>query len=271
MSLETTSKRMGLSQLRAMKARREPIVSLTAYDATFASVLDDCGVDVVLVGDSLGMVVQGHQTTVPVSVDDMVYHAAMVDRGLKRAMLMVDMPFMSYATEADALANASRLMKEGGAGIVKLEWGALQIPMVQRLSECGVPVCAHLGLTPQRFFKTGGYRVEGRDAATAERMRADADALVAAGADVLLLECVPAPLAAEITARVPVPVIGIGAGSGVDGQVLVLYDILDIAPGRRTRFSRNYLESGRSIREAVGAYVDDVRTRRFPTEDYSFS
>lgn len=271
MSLESTSQRLGLLHLGEMKARREPIVSLTAYDATFGALLDSCGVDVVLVGDSLGMVVQGHSTTVPVSVDAMVYHAAMVNRGLKRAMLMVDMPFMSYATEADALTNASRLMKEGGAGIVKLEWGALQIPMVRRLSECGIPVCAHLGLTPQRFFKAGGYRVEGRDTATAERMRADADALVQAGADILLLECVPARLAAEIRAQVPVPVIGIGAGTEVDGQVLVLYDILDIAPGRRSRFSRNYLEPGRTIRGAVSAYVDDVRARRFPTEDYSFS
>ncbi len=271
MSLPSTSSRVTLTTLNEMKRQREPIVALTAYDASFARLLDAAGVDVVLVGDSLGMVIQGEDTTVPTCMEAMIYHAKCTSRGLARALLMVDMPFMSYATEAEALHNASRLMKEGGAGIVKLEWGALQLPMVRRLSECGVPVCAHLGLTPQRVFKTGGYRVEGRDADTAERMRTDADALVAAGADMLLLECVPAELAAEIRARVSVPVIGIGAGVEVDGQVLVLYDILDIAPGKRTRFSRNYLGQGGSIQGAVAAYVEDVRARRFPTEAYSFS
>lgn len=271
MSQHHESPGVGLNELRAMKAAREPVVAVTAYDAAFGRLVDEAGVDLVLVGDSLGMVVQGRETTVPVTMDEMVYHAALVARGLRRAMLMVDMPFMSYARPDDTLHNATRLMKEGGAEIVKLEWGALQLPMVRRLSECGVPVCAHLGLTPQSVFKTGGYRVQGRDEDTATKMRRDAAALAEAGADMLLLECVPMDLASEITAESPVPVIGIGAGPEVDGQILVLYDMLDIAPGKRTRFSKNYLIEGRTIQEAVRAYADEVRTRAFPTADYAFS
>ena len=271
MSQYATSARIGLTELAAMKAAGEPAVALTAYDAAFAALIDSAGVDVVLVGDSVGMVVQGQRTTIPVTVDEMVYHASLVARGLSRAMLMVDMPFMSYATAEDALHNATRLMKEGGAEIVKLEWGALQLPMVRRLSECGVPVCAHLGLTPQSVFKTGGYRVQGRDDETAAKMRRDAAALTEAGADMLLLECVPMTLARQITEASPVPVIGIGAGPDVDGQILVLYDILDIAPGKRTRFSKNYLVNGRTIPDAVAAYAEDVRSRRFPSDEFAFA
>ena len=256
--------------LRQMKADGEKIASLTAYDAAFARVLDEAGMDFILVGDSVGMVVQGHATTIPVTMDEMIYHTQLVSRGLKRAMLMADMPFMSYASGEDCLRNAARLMKEGGAEIVKLEWGELEIDMVARLTTCGIPVCAHLGLTPQAIHKFGGYRVQGREQAAAHKMKEDARALEQAGADILLLECVPQALAAEITASAGVPVIGIGAGSHVDGQILVLYDVLDIAPGKRTRFSKNYMAGADSIRAAIENYVREVKGGIFPTAEYAF-
>ncbi|MBI4693026.1 MAG: 3-methyl-2-oxobutanoate hydroxymethyltransferase [Gammaproteobacteria bacterium] len=271
MSQHIETKKVTTSTVRQMKAAGRKIASLTAYDAAFARVLDRAGIDFILVGDSVGMVVQGHGSTIPVTVDDIIYHTRMVGRGVERAMVMADMPFMSYASAEDCLKNAARLMKEGGAEIVKLEWGALQLDMVSRLTECGIPVCAHLGLTPQAIFKYGAYRVQGREPDTAVKMRADAKALEEAGADMLLLECVPAPLAAEITAAAHVPVIGIGAGMAVDGQILVLYDILDIAPGKRTRFSKNYMAQVGSIHGAIEAFVAEVREQRFPTAEYSFS
>ena len=257
--------------LQAMKQAGEKFTSLTAYDAAFAAVLDRAGIEVVLVGDSLGMVVQGLETTLPVTMDDMVYHSRLVARGLKRALLMVDMPFMSYATSDDALHNAARLMQEAGAEMIKLEWGAAQLETVQRLTKCGIPVCAHLGLQPQSVYKLGGYRVQGRDSDTASSMLNDARLLEAAGADVLLLECVPAALAEKITRQVSIPVIGIGAGAGCDGQILVLYDILDIAPGKRTRFSRNFMEDAGSIHAAVEAFCRAVRNGTFPAEQHTFS
>ncbi len=256
--------------LRLMKQQGEKITSMTAYDAAFAAVLDRAGIDFVLVGDSLGMVVQGHETTIPVTVEDIIYHCQMVSRGLSRAMLMADMPFMSYSSAQDCLKNAARLMKEGGAEIVKLEWGELEIDMVARLTECGVPVCAHLGLTPQAIHKYGGYRVQGREEKAAAKMKADALSLEEAGADLLLLECVPIGLAAEITAAAAIPVIGIGAGPEVDGQILVLYDVLDVAPGKRTRFSKNYMEQVGSIHGALETYVKEVRSGAFPTEEFAF-
>ena len=256
--------------LKKLKSEGEKIASLTAYDSAFATVLDNAGMDFILVGDSVGMVVQGHETTIPVTVDEMIYHTQMVARGAKRAMVMTDLPFMSYSSPKDCLENAARLMKEGGAEIVKLEWGALEIPMVSRLTECGIPVCAHLGLTPQAIHKYGAYRVQGREDDTAKKMIEDAQALEEAGADVLLLECVPTPLAAQITANASVPVIGIGAGPHVDGQILVLYDILDIWPGKRTRFSKNYMALAGSIQGAVESYVKEVKAVTFPTAEYSF-
>ncbi len=264
-------RKITIQTLKSMKAAGQPIASLTAYDAAFARVLDAAGCDFILVGDSLGMVVQGQATTIPVTVDDIIYHTRLVARGTTRALLMADMPFMSYSSATDCLRNAARLMKEGGAEIVKLEWGELQLDMVYRLTECGIPVCAHLGLTPQAILKMGSYRVQGREHATAQKMIEDARALEEAGADVLLLECVPMDLAKEITRKAQVPVIGIGAGPDVDGQILVLYDILDIAPGKRTRFSRNYIEPTGSIHKAVAQYVADVRERRFPTPEYAFT
>ena len=265
------SGRITTRSLRQMKAEGEKIASLTAYDAAFARVLDEAGMDFILVGDSLGMVVQGLATTIPVTMDEMVYHTQLVARGIKRAMLMADMPFMSYASGEDCLRNAARLMKEGGAEIVKLEWGELEIDMVARLTECGIPVCAHLGLTPQAVHKFGGFRVQGREEAAARKMKEDALALEQAGADLLLLECVPMPLAAAITAAASVPVIGIGAGPEVDGQILVLYDVLDIAPGKRTRFSKNYMAGASSIHVAIETYVREVKAKAFPTAEYGFA
>lgn len=270
MSAQSETRPVTVATLQKMKAEGTPFSCLTAYDAAFAGVLDRAGVDVVLVGDSLGMVVQGVETTIPVTMEHMIYHSQLVARGMRRPMLMVDMPFMSYATPEACLANAARLMKEGGAHVVKLEWGELQLDMVRRLSECGIPVCAHLGLTPQAVHKIGGYRVQGRDDDTARKLREDALALEQAGADILLLECVPMALAAEITAASGVPVIGIGAGPDCDGQILVLYDILDIAPGKRTRFSKNYMAEAGCIEGAVSAYVQQVSDRRFPTAEFAF-
>ncbi len=256
--------------LRMMKDQGERIASMTAYDAAFAAVLDEAGIDFILVGDSLGMVVQGRATTIPVTVDEIIYHTQLVSRGVKRAMLMADMPFMSYASPHECLKNAARMMKEGGAEIVKLEWGELEIDMVRRLTECGVPVCAHLGLTPQAIHKYGGYRVQGREEKAAQKMKEDALALEEAGADILLLECVPIDLARDITAQSTVPVIGIGAGPHCDGQILVLYDVLDIAPGKRTRFSKNFMAQEGSIHGALKTYVDEVKAGTFPTEEYAF-
>lgn len=270
MSAQSQAKSVTLATLQKMKEEGKSFSCLTAYDAAFATVLQNAGVDVVLVGDSVGMVVQGRETTIPVTLDEMIYHSQIVARGMQRPMLMVDMPFMSYSTPKECLFNAAKLMKDGGAHIVKLEWGELQLDMVKRLSECGVPVCAHLGLTPQAVHKIGGYRVQGRDDETAGRLREDALALEAAGADILLLECVPMKLAAEVTKAAKIPVIGIGAGPDCDGQILVLYDILDIAPGKRTRFSKNYMQGQESIEGAVRQYVEEVESGAFPTAEYAF-
>lgn len=264
-------KSVTISKLKKMKQNSLKITSLTAYDASFATVIDEAGIDFVLVGDSLGMVMQGRETTLAVTMDEMIYHSKMVSRGLDSPLLMVDMPFMSYATPEQALTNAARLMKEGGAEIIKLEWGALEVEMVRRLSECGIPVCAHLGLTPQTVHKLGGYRVQGRDNPTAEKMCDDAKVLEEAGADLLLLECVPALLAKKITGLVNIPVIGIGAGADVDGQILVLYDILGISKGIRPKFSKDYMSGSGSILAAIQKYDTEVRTGSFPAPEHTFS
>lgn len=257
--------------LRNMKRTGEKIVCLTAYDASFAALLDGAGVEVLLVGDSLGMVVQGLDSTVPVTMDDMVYHSAAVARGRRRALLMVDMPFMSYATPTQALINAARLMQEGGAHMVKLEGGALQVETVRQLTARGIPVCAHLGLQPQSIHRLGSYRVQGRDAAAARAMVQDAKALQEAGADVLLLESIPVTLAAEITRAAEIPVIGIGAGPDCDGQVLVLYDMLGITPGKRPKFAREFMTGQPHIRAAVESYVEAVKSGAFPASEHCFS
>jgi 3-methyl-2-oxobutanoate hydroxymethyltransferase len=259
-----------VATLRAMKKRGEPIACLTAYDASFASVLDRAGVDVVLVGDSLGMVIKGERTTLPVTVDDMVHHARAVASGLKRALLMVDMPFMSYATPERALDSASRLLKEGGAHMLKLEGGADQAGTVRGLSALGIPICAHLGLQPQSVHKLGGYRVQGREAQAAQLMLEDARLLEAAGADALVLECIPRDLAKRISSELSIPVIGIGAGPDCDGQVLVLYDMLGITPGKLPRFVRQFTPSEGGIPQAVADYVRAVRSREFPAPEHCF-
>ncbi|MTW19507.1 3-methyl-2-oxobutanoate hydroxymethyltransferase [Allochromatium palmeri] len=255
---------VSVATLAAMKARGERIVSLTCYDACFARLLDRAGVDLLLVGDSLGMVLQGHATTVPVTVEQMVYHGAAVARGRERALLMVDLPFMAAATPERALDNAAQLMQEGGAQVVKLEGGEWLAETVRRLSEQGVPVCAHLGLLPQSVNRLGGYRFQGRDETSAERIRREARILEEAGASLLVLECVPAALAGEISQSLSIPVIGIGAGAGCDGQVLVLHDMLGLNPGRPPSFSRDFMQGHSSIGEAVAAYVAAVRDGRFP-------
>jgi 3-methyl-2-oxobutanoate hydroxymethyltransferase len=260
-----------LATLDRMKAEGTKIACLTAYDASFAVLVDKADVDVVLVGDTLGMVIQGHDTTVPVTMDDMVYHTRAVARGLYRPFLMADMPFMSYPDKEQALRNAVRLMQDGGAKMVKLESGAGQIEIVEFLASHDIAVCAHLGLKPQSVHKTGGFRVQGREHSDAEQLLANATALEAAGADVVLLECIPSALGAQITQALAVPVIGIGAGPGVDGQILVLYDILDVTTGRKPRFVRNFMDGARDNLEAIARYVQSVKDASYPAAEHAFT
>ena len=262
---------VNVSTLRKMKQDGEPIACLTAYDASYAALVDAAGTDLVLVGDSLGMVIQGHDTTVPVTVDDIVYHSRAVARGLRRAFLVADMPFMSYTETGQALDNAVRLMQEGGAMMVKLEGGDDQVEIVKHLARHDIPVCAHLGLKPQSVHKIGGFRVQGREPDKAKQMVASAERLQDAGADVVLLECVPNEVGKKITAALQVPVIGIGAGPDVDGQILVLYDILNITQGRTPRFVRNFQEMHTSPLEAARAYVQAVKDRSYPAAEHCFS
>jgi 3-methyl-2-oxobutanoate hydroxymethyltransferase len=256
--------------LHQRKAAGEKIVSLTCYDASFAAHIEAAGVDVALVGDSLGMVVQGHSSTLPVTLDQIVYHTAAVARGLRATLLVADMPFMSFRDTPTALATATRLVAEGGAAMVKLEGADWVLEVISALAERDVPVCAHLGLTPQSVHKLGGYRVQGKLQADAERLLADAHAVADAGADLLVLECVPAALAAQITREIPIPTIGIGAGVDCDGQVLVLYDMLGITPGKRPRFSKDFLRGHDSVDAAIAAYVEAVRTSVFPGSEHTY-
>jgi 3-methyl-2-oxobutanoate hydroxymethyltransferase len=259
-----------LATLDRMKSNGEKIACLTCYDASFAVLLDAANVDVVLVGDSLGMVIQGHDTTVPVTMDDIVYHSRAVARGLHRPFLMADLPFMSYPSKDQALANSVRLMQEGGAEMVKLESGAGQLDIVEFLAGHDVAVCAHLGLKPQSVHKTGGFRVQGRGDDAAARMLANAKALESAGADLLLLECIPTELGRRITEEVEVPVIGIGAGPSTDGQILVLYDILDVTSGRKPRFVQNFMAGAGDNLEAVRRYVAAVKDSSYPGPEHAF-
>lgn len=259
-----------VSTLRRMKRDGELIAVLTAYDASFARLLEEAGVEVLLVGDSLGNVVQGHETTVPVTLDDMVYHTAAVRRGASAPLLVADMPFLSDASPDRALDGAARLMQEGGAQMVKVEGGAVMVATIERLTQRGVPVCGHLGLLPQSVHKVGGYRVQGRDAHAAAAMLEDAEAIESAGADMLVLECVPRSLAAEITANLTIPVIGIGAGPQCDGQVLVLYDLLGLTPGKRPAFSKDFLAEAGTVPAAVAEYVRAVKAGDFPGPEHTF-
>lgn len=257
-------------RLVSMKEAGEPIAILTAYDASFAYQAEQAGVEVVLVGDSLGMVIQGLETTVPVTMQDMIYHCKAAARGLDKALLLADMPFMSYFDVRTALLNAARLMQEGDARMVKLEGGVEQVETVSALAREGIPVCAHLGLKPQSIHKLGGYRVQGRDDAAAQQMLIEAKALAEAGADMLLLECVPEALAQRITHSVTIPVIGIGAGASCDGQVLVLQDVLGITPGGAPKFSQDFMAGAGSIAQALQHYVQAVKKREFPAAEHTF-
>lgn len=260
-----------ISTLMQLKQKKEKIAMLTAYDASFTTLAEQAGVDALLVGDSLGMVIQGQESTLPVTVEDMVYHTANVTRTSTSALIIADMPFMSHGTKAQALDTAGRLMKIGGAHMVKIEGGKAQLDTVRHLTERAVPVCGHLGLMPQSIHQLGGYRVQGRDQHKAERILLDAKGLQEAGAQMLVLECVPAVLAAEISQALDIPVIGIGAGVDCDGQVLVLYDMLGITPGYVPSFSRNFLTEHASVPEALKAYVDAVKAKQFPGKDETFT
>jgi 3-methyl-2-oxobutanoate hydroxymethyltransferase len=261
-----TRKSVTLHRLRAMHAGGEKIAMLTCYDASFARLLDAVGVDVLLIGDSLGMVLQGHASTVPASLDEMAYHTQCVARGNTQAWIVGDLPFGSYHESTDqAMRSAARLM-QSGAHMVKLEGGGWTVDTVRFLAERGIPVCAHLGLTPQSVHALGGYRVQGRDAQAADTLRRHAHALADAGASMLVIELIPSALATELTQALPIPVIGIGAGPGCSGQVLVLHDMLGITSGRLPRFVRNFMEGGGSIEDAVRRYVAAVRDGSFPVE-----
>ncbi|HKT43029.1 MAG TPA: 3-methyl-2-oxobutanoate hydroxymethyltransferase [Rhodanobacteraceae bacterium] len=251
--------------LRAMKARAEKIAVLTCYDASFATHMEAVGIDVALVGDSLGNVVQGQTSTLPVTLDQMVYHGSLVARGLSSTLQIIDLPFMQFRDPATALAASARLMAEGGAAMVKLEGGSDWVcEVIATLASHDVPVCAHLGLTPQSVHKMGGYRMQGKSDDAAARLREQAQAVAHAGAELLVLESVPAALAGEITRALEIPTIGIGAGAECDGQVLVCYDVLGLTPGRRPKFSKDFLAGRGSVREAFAAYAEDVRAGLFP-------
>jgi 3-methyl-2-oxobutanoate hydroxymethyltransferase len=260
-----------LTSLRKMAQDGEKIAVLTCYDASFASLLDRAGVEMLLVGDSLGMVVQGERTTLPVTMDEMVYHTRCVARGAERAFIMADMPFGSYQeSPARAFANAARLMA-AGAHMVKLEGGAVMAETVAFLAQRGIPVCAHLGLTPQSVHQLGGYRVQGKTDEAARQLLQDAESLERAGAGMLLLEAIPAALAKQVTGRLAIPTIGIGAGADCSGQVLVLYDMLGVYPGNTPKFARNFLAGAGSVQAAAEQYVQAVKGGTFPAAEHTFS
>lgn len=269
-STVSQSRPITLTHLRGMKTRDEKIVMLTAYDASLAMLGETNGADILLVGDSLGNVIQGHASTVSVTMDHMVYHTRCVTRTAQHAFVVADMPFLSCADVGQAVRNAGRLMQEGHAQMVKIEGGQPMVPIVRALSAQGVPVCSHLGLLPQSVNKLGGFRVQAREEPDAQRLFDDAQALEEAGADMLVLECIPAALARKITKAVSVPVIGIGAGVDCDGQVLVIHDVLGITPSRPPKFSKNFIANGRSPAEAVAAYSAAVRDGSFPSLEQSY-
>ena len=254
-----------------MKDRGERISCLTVYDYSFAHILEEAGVDILLVGDSLGMVIQGHETTLPVSMADVLYHTQCVSRGCNDALVIADMPFGSYqGSPQSAFENAVRLVGEGGAHMVKIEGGTAMAETVTFLVDRGIPVCGHIGLTPQSVNQLGGFRVQGREESAAEALRRDARNLAEAGASLLIIEAIPAQLAKSITDSVSIPTVGIGAGPDTDGQVLVLYDVLGLFPRKSPKFSKDFLEGKGSVLEAVKVFVEDVRARRFPGPEHSF-
>ena len=261
------TKKITAVSLRERKGQGDKIVAVTAYDVAFARLAERAGVDIVLVGDSLGMVVQGCSSTLPVTLDEMVYHSRAAARGVSSAHLVVDMPFMSYqASVEDGMRAAGRLMKEGGAHAVKLEGGEEAAELVRRLVAVGIPVMGHVGMTPQSVHKFGGFKLQGRTDAQAQSILAGARALADAGAYALVIEAVPPALAAAVTRAIPIPTIGIGAGPSCDGQVLVMHDLLGLDPDWSPRFARRYAELGREAIAAFAAYVADVRSGKFPSD-----
>ena len=261
--------RLTLTDLKKIQDRSEKLVMLTCYDASFATLCDTAGVELLLIGDSLGMVVQGHDSTLPVSLEQMAYHVGMVARGSQRGMIIADMPFGTYQeSAAQALANAVKLMTVG-AQMVKLEGGRTMLDTIRFLVDRGVPVCGHVGLTPQSVHQFGGYKVQGRGDA-AQQVFDDALAVQQAGAAMVVLEAIPSSLASEVTKKLTIPTIGIGAGSDCDGQVLVLYDMLDIYPGRKGRFVRNFMDGAPSVGEAIKRYVAAVKDESFPGPEHGF-
>ncbi|SEK84456.1 3-methyl-2-oxobutanoate hydroxymethyltransferase [Roseateles sp. YR242] len=268
--MTTDKKPMTLQRLLDMHAAGDKIAMLTCYDAAFAHLLDTAGVDALLIGDSLGNVLQGQDTTVPVRLEEMVYHTRCVARARRQAWIVADLPFGTYHTSPqDAWLNAMQLA-QAGAHMVKLEGGGWTTDTVRFLTERGIPVCAHLGLTPQTVTALSGFKVQGRDEQSAAQLKAHARELVAAGAQMLVLEMVPAALAGELTRSLGIPVIGIGAGAECSGQVLVLHDMLDVTPGRRPRFVRNFMQGATSIQDAVQRYVADVKSGAFPAAEHTY-
>jgi len=263
-----------VNDLQELKKRNEKITVLTAYDASFTKHIEEAGVEVILVGDSLGMVVQGHDSTIPVSVNDMVYHTSMVSRIREKSLLIADLPYHSYLNKDDALINAKRLMDEAGADMVKFEGGGEFVAIAEHLINNGIPVCGHLGLLPQSVVELGGYKVQGREQSAAELILKDAQDLQRVGVEMIVLECIPQQLAKCITDEVDIITIGIGAGVNCNGQVLVLYDLLGITPGKRPKFSKDFLvelEGNASISSAIAAYVKAVKELTFPNESQSFN
>ena len=263
------TKAVTIPSLNAMRAAGNKITMLTCYDASFASLMDRCGVEVLLIGDSLGMVCNGHSSTLPVTVDEIAYHTAAVARGSKSAMIVADMPFGSYATPEAAFNNAVKLIQAGGH-MVKLEGGAWLADTVRFLTDRAVPVCAHLGLTPQSVHQLGGYKVQGKTIESADHLKADARLLQQAGASLLVLEAIPAALGKEVTELLTIPTIGIGGGPDCSGQVLVMHDLLGVFPGRKARFVKNFMDGQTSIDAAVSAYVAAVKDGSFPALEHCF-
>ena len=260
-----------ITELARMKKSAEPISCLTVYDYSFASMMDAAGVEVLLVGDSLGMVIQGNSTTLPVTVDDVIYHTRCVAKGAPSALIMADMPFGSFQkSPEDAFENASRLLGEGGAHMVKIEGGSLMAETVEFLVARGIPVCGHIGLTPQSVNQLGGFKAQGRDADEARALQQDAIHLCEAGASLLILEAMPRELGRSITESVSAPTLGIGAGPDTDGQVLVLYDALGLYPRKSPKFSKNFLDGSVSASQAIKNFVSAVRNREFPAPEHCF-
>ncbi|WP_343728387.1 3-methyl-2-oxobutanoate hydroxymethyltransferase [Duganella sp.] len=263
------SKAVTVNTLATLRNAGEKITMLTCYDASFASLMDRCGVEILLIGDSLGMVCAGHQSTLPVTMTDIVYHTASVARGTKNAMIVADLPFGAYGTPETAYANAVLAM-QAGAHMVKIEGGAWLADTIKFLTERGVPVCAHLGLTPQSVHQLGGYKVQGKTTESADLLKADALKIQAAGASIVVLEAIPSALGKEVTELLSIPTIGIGAGPDCSGQVLVMHDLLGVFPGRKARFVKNFMEGQTSIDAAITAYVTAVKDGSFPALEHCF-